>query len=375
MIERKPSIFGGIFVQRSAGLGAKGGHAYYIVWTRCSMGSMNGSHALSTEEVRACPLCGSADKEVLFMGLRDRFFGVPGEWAYKRCRRCTLIFLDPRPAREDIGKAYTVYSTHALVALPDNLPRRLRSYVRGGYLANKFGYGTGANRLQRLAGWLAYLHPGQREYMNGSIMYLPACHRGRVLDVGCGAGEALDELRRLGWEVEGVDPDPEAAANAVRNRGLKVRVGTLEDQTYPPDHFDAVVSLLRECRRVLRPGSLLVVATPNTESVGSGHFGPDWRVLEPPRHLTLFSRKTLSQAARAADLSLLELRTTVRGADGVFTESRELRAVRSAGESLIKHKHAPVLERLKGHAYQYVVSMALWALPNAGEELLMVATK
>jgi 2-polyprenyl-3-methyl-5-hydroxy-6-metoxy-1,4-benzoquinol methylase len=348
---------------------------------------MNGSHALSTEVVRACPLCGSADKEVLFTGLRDRFFGVPGEWTYKRCRRCTLVFLDPRPTREDIGKAYAVYSTHALVALPDNLPRRLRSYVRGGYLANKFGYGTGVDRLQRLAGWLAYLHPGQREYMNGSIMYLPASRRGRVLDVGCGAGEALDELRRLGWEVEGVDPDPEAVANAVRNRGLKVRVGTLEDQSYPRDHFDAVVlshtiehvhdpvSLLRECRRVMRPGGLLVVATPNTESMGSGHFGPDWRVLEPPRHLMLFSRKTLSQAARAAGLSLLELRTTVRGADGVFTESRELRAVRSAGESLIKQKPAPVLERLKGHAYQYVVSIALWAIPNAGEELLMVATK
>jgi 2-polyprenyl-3-methyl-5-hydroxy-6-metoxy-1,4-benzoquinol methylase len=348
---------------------------------------MDGSYALSTEDVRACPLCGSADKEVLFTGLRDRFFGVPGEWTYKRCRRCTLVFLDPRPTREDIGKAYAVYSTHALVALPDNLPRRLRSYVRGGYLTNKFGYGTGVDRLQRLAGWLAYLHPGQREYMNGSIMYLPASHRGRVLDVGCGAGEALDELRRLGWEVEGVDPDPEAVANAVRNRGLKVRVGTLKDQGYPPDHFDAVVlshtiehvhdpvSLLKECRHVLRPGSLLVVATPNTESMGSGYFGPDWRVLEPPRHLTLFSRKTLSQAARAAGLSLLELRTTVRGANGVFTESRELRAVRTASESLIRQKPAPVLERLKGHAYQYVVSTALWAIPDAGEELLMVATK
>jgi 2-polyprenyl-3-methyl-5-hydroxy-6-metoxy-1,4-benzoquinol methylase len=304
-----------------------------------------------------------------------------------RCRRCTLIFLDPRPTREDVGKAYSVYPTHTPVALPANLLRRLRSYVRGGYLANKFGYREGVDRLQRFAGWLAYLHPGQREYMNGSIMHLPANRRGRVLDVGCGAGDALDELRRLGWEVEGVDPDPEAVSNAVRNRSLKVRVGTLEDQSYPEDSFDAVisshvvehvhdpVSLLRECRRVLRPGGLLVVATPNAKSMGSSRFGPDWRVLEPPRHLTVFSPKTLAQAARAARLSILRLRTSARGADGIFIESRELRAVRTAGGSLIKQKPASIPERLKGHAYQYGVSIALWALPDAGEELLMVATK
>ncbi len=130
---------------------------------------------------------------------------MPGEWTYKRCLRCTLVFLDPRPTREDVGKAYAVYPTHTSVELPDSLPRRLRSYVRGGYLANKFGYGEGADRLQRLAGWLVHLHPGQREYMNRSIMYLPASCRGRVLDVGSGAGGVLEELRRLGWE------DPEAA--------------------------------------------------------------------------------------------------------------------------------------------------------------------
>lgn len=232
----------------------------------------------------------------MYVGLKDRLFGVPGEWSYEECRRCGLVFLDPRPTKQDIGEAYTAsYPTHHSAKLRDNLLRRFRSYVRGGYLAHRFGYLEGVGPLQRLAGRLIYLHPGQRESMNGSIMYLPAEKRGRVLDVGSGAGRTLSELRRLGWQVEGVDLDARAVEAAMRDYGLaSVRVGTLHSLAHSPDSFDAVVmshviehihapvELLKECRRILKPGGMLVVATPNAEGLGRRWFGKDWRVLEPP---------------------------------------------------------------------------------------------
>jgi len=346
---------------------------------------MNDPLPLETESVASCPVCGGADTRTLFANLEDRFYGVPGRWGYEQCLRCALLFLNPRPTARDVGRAYAVYPTHLRPALPRTRLRRFRSYARGGYLARKFGYTEGVGRLQRSAGALVYLHPGQREYINGSVMYLPANRRGRVLDVGAGAGEVLAELRRLGWEVEGVDPDAAAVEGARRNHGLTtLQAGTLEDQRYPAGSFDAVVSshaiehvhdpigLLCECRRVLKPGGVLIVATPNAGSLGRRMFGADWRVLEPPRHLTVFSADALARALRAAGFASATQGTSVRGADGIFIESGKLRA---RGQSLIGESPTSLRQKLAGQLYQY----ALWAIlrwrPDVGEELLVVAVR
>ena len=345
---------------------------------------MSNAGTIRSEEVLQCPVCSGTGKKRLYENLRDRLWGTQGIWAYEGCLRCGLVFLNPRPTREDLGKAYEVYPTHSSVALPNNALRRLRSYLRRGYLANKFGYYKGVSTLQRLAGRLVYFHPGQREVMNASIMYLPAKHRGRVLDVGAGAGAALKELRDLGWEVEGIDSDVEAVKSAVRTHNLNVKLGTLEDQSYPSNYFDAIimghviehvhdpVNLLRECWRVLKPDGLFTVATPNASSLGHRYFGVNWSVLEPPRHLTVFSRETMNRAALSAGISRASIETTARGSNGICILSRKLRAT---GDATVGQQPFSVQEKLLGHAYQYLVSFALKFVPDAGEELLMVAIK
>lgn len=333
------------------------------------------------EVIDTCPLCESRDLRILHESMGDRLYGVPGEWTYNKCGNCALIFLNPRPTEEDIGAAYSTYPTHDPSRLPASLPRRLRSYIRDGYLARRFGYEEDVSMYKRVAGWLIYLHPGQREYASGGIMYLPANRRGRILDVGAGAGELLSNLRKLGWDVECVDPDTRAAESAKRNRGISIRTGTLMEQEYPSDNFDAItmshviehvhdpVGLLAECRRILKPGGMLVVATPNAESVGLRYFGRDWRVLEPPRHLVLFSRDTLERAVCNAGLSPVQTKTTVRGADGVFIESRQLQTKDHTRDSV------PKRDKLKAHIYQYTQSAIIRRQLGAGEELLMVANK
>jgi hypothetical protein len=57
-----------------------------------------------------CSLCGTRG-EPLYAGLTDRLFGAPGEWNLKCCSNsgCGLIWLDPMPLEDDIGKAYENY--------------------------------------------------------------------------------------------------------------------------------------------------------------------------------------------------------------------------------------------------------------------------
>ena len=65
--------------------------------------------------------------------------------------------------------------------------------------------------------------------------------RGRVLDVGCGAGRVLLELERRGREVVGIDPSP-LAVDVCRRRGARdVRVARLEDVDASFGVFDTVV--------------------------------------------------------------------------------------------------------------------------------------
>src|SRR5262249_36399193 len=142
---------------------------------------------------------------------------------------------------------------------------------------------------------LAYLTPLRRAAADAMVMYLPWRAGGRLLDIGCGAGRQMALMRALGWAVEGVDFDPEAVATA-RTRGLEVRVGAPAGRHYPEASFEGVLlrhalepapeplPLLREIRRILRPGGRLAVLTPNAGGLGRRLYGEAWRGLEPPRH-------------------------------------------------------------------------------------------
>jgi ubiquinone/menaquinone biosynthesis C-methylase UbiE len=107
--------------------------------------------------------------------------------------------------------------------------------------------------------------------------YLPASGYGlRLLDVGCGTGHHLAELRRRGFEAAGVDGSATMLEHArARNPGADVRHADVERLPFPDGGFDYVLCIevlrylpdpsgcIREMCRVLRPGGIcLATATP-----------------------------------------------------------------------------------------------------------------
>ncbi|HEV2169768.1 MAG TPA: methyltransferase domain-containing protein, partial [Candidatus Binatus sp.] len=177
----------------------------------------------------------------------------------------------------------------------------------------------------------------------------------------------------------GVDFDAKAVANA-RSKGLNVHLGSVEDLKLPDASFDLIlmshliehvydpVGLLRECRRLLRPCGRLIVATPNSESLGHAKFGANWLLLHPPRHLYLFNPDNLAAMTRAAGFSTIKTRTGTRGADGVFFFSNFRTHPENASDLT-----PSVTERLAVLGAELWESAMLRVKPTCGEELVLEA--
>jgi SAM-dependent methyltransferase len=122
-------------------------------------------------------------------------------------------------------------------------------------------------------------------------------------------------MRRAGWDVQGIEPDSDAAA-VVRAHDIPVTGEPFEETSLAPGSFDAVtmnhviehfhdpLDALRTSRRLLRRDGILWIATPNLAARGHALFGRDWIGLDPPRHLVVFTRSALTSALAAAGFEL-----------------------------------------------------------------------
>lgn len=257
------------------------------------------------EYLGRCPLCGSAQRTLLYEGLRDRvFFCAPGSWTLHRCGGCKSAYLDPRPIPESMGRAYEQYFTHQNEDqhAPASFLKRIKQLVKNGYLNRKW-----ETSLSPASPMLSMLLPKSiKAFIDEGIMrHLPRPSGGRaLLDVGCGDGQFLALASSAGWRVTGFDPDPKAVHHA-RSRGLDVQLGGFETLQQASDCFDAITvshviehvydpkELMANCYRLLKPGGYFWIETPNINSYGHSEFKGDWRGLEPPRHLQLVSWELL----------------------------------------------------------------------------------
>ena len=156
---------------------------------------------------------------------------------------------------------------------------------------------------------------------------------GRLLDVGCGAGDFLAVAVAAGYEAEGIDVS-EAAAEICREKGLKARSGDLLEEDFD-DRFDVItlwdvvehlrdpIAVLRRAGELLRPGGLLFAKVPafGDLSVRLSATFPRFAglLLGAPSHVQYFTKSTLKTAVERA------------GMDPDCTEGRGIRSQKAGG--------------------------------------------
>ena len=149
----------------------------------------------------------------------------------------------------------------------------------------------------------------------------------KAVDLGCGRGEWLELLVESGFDATGIDLD-EGMLSASRERGLTVvRGDALAHLLSLPDNsqavvsafhlvehlpFDALQTLMSQSLRVLRPGGLLILETPNSENlvVGTSNFYLDPTHQKPIPHQLLGFLAEYHGFARNKVLRLQETEST-----------------------------------------------------------------
>lgn len=131
-------------------------------------------------------------------------------------------------------------------------------------------------------------------------------HHVRILDVGCGNGGFIMQMRRRGFEVEGTEWNAQAAARIPRDANISIHVGDLIDMNLPPRSFDAVTlwHVFEHLRRpretlatissLLKPGGMLLMSMPNVESAQAQRYRTHWFHHDPPRHLFGFGPHSIT---------------------------------------------------------------------------------
>ena len=154
-----------------------------------------------------CPLCGSAASRRLHM-MRDQALGVPGEFPPARCEGGGLLYQNPRVRADRLGLATGVLRAGPRAGSRAHL-RRLDAAGRW-FLATRLGYAhlrperaSRADRLRALG--------RRRKYLD---VFPPWTGQGHLLDVGCATDKFLRQMGALGWQLAGIEFDPDAAAKA-----------------------------------------------------------------------------------------------------------------------------------------------------------------
>lgn len=126
-----------------------------------------------------------------------------------------------------------------------------------------------------------------------------------LLDIGCGNGFVLELARERGWrDLHGVEPSADALSHAAPGIAEQIRRDVMRPGLFAPESFAAVtmfqlldhvadpVALLRECRKVLRPGGVILALNHNVAAVSARLLGERSPIIDV-EHTYLYSPLTM----------------------------------------------------------------------------------
>jgi len=254
---------------------------------------------MSTPDI--CPICEGPLRQARVRA-HDRLITGEGPFGVRECLACRYGITTPQLSGE-----------------------QLTPYYAESYYEDFYEHTGGTGSLHKLRQLLR--RRGAERRWQRPPFQLDGVEPGKVLEVGCGAGELLGQFAARGWETYGLDPSAAATAAAAR-RGAEVHTGTLDDQPWDQGSFQLVifqhslehipdpVAAVRMAAELLEGGGQLLIDVPNWTSWQRHLYRGRWCMLDMPRHLQHFSPRALT---RLGQLVGLELRAVGTNSNAIAT--------------------------------------------------------
>jgi 2-polyprenyl-3-methyl-5-hydroxy-6-metoxy-1,4-benzoquinol methylase len=237
----------------------------------------------SGTRVRPCPLCGGLDREV--QARRDG-------WDIVQCARCDMVFLASELAYSVQAKDHDWVEEHTKELAQRREKQPLVLF------------------LSRSTRWL---HPEPTARLLAQTLRWRG--EGKLVDFGCGDGRFL-ALASARFDVTGIELSPQGAELArqrtSRERIFEGPVTEVAGNALPSAGFDIVTQFgyiehewhplagLRAAHRLLKPGGLTILKTPNYASWNRHIRGMNWCGYHIPAHCNYFTPETLGKILREA---------------------------------------------------------------------------
>ncbi len=227
----------------------------------------------------SCNIC-SSDNAILFIQKNG--------YSIVKCRKCGLIYVNPRATRETI---LTRYST-------------------------KYFYDE----------YLPYLEKNKNEIL---LHYRNICKKieeltnkknVRVLEIGCGTGLLLHvALEEFNFESQGVEYNNSMVEYGVKNFGVNIIQGDINKIALEESNFDAIVmadviehffdplKTLKYCNELLADSGIIFLSTPNIDSKLFQQLGVKWGIIGPSEHLYYFNPNTIESILNKSGFSIVQM--------------------------------------------------------------------
>ena len=233
--------------------------------------------------MNSCPICTT---EMKFKFVTKDYLVTGESFDIVECEACSIRTTTPFPDKKIIGNYYSSddYISHddKVSGIFDSIYGLVRTYQ--------------LNKKKKLIG----------EYFNKS--------NGKILDIGCGAGDFLQYMKENHWNINGVDTSNKA--RKIANKKLNIKVMDPKDWINNKEKYDVITCwhslehvhepwvYLDKIKKSLTLDGFLIVALPNYQSTDAKIYKEFWAAYDTPRHLYHFTIKSMNKTIKPHGLNI-----------------------------------------------------------------------
>ena len=233
--------------------------------------------------MNSCPICTT---EMKFKFVTKDYLVTGESFDIVECEACSIRTTTPFPDKKIIGNYYSSddYISHddKVSGIFDSIYGLVRTYQ--------------LNKKKKLIG----------KYFNKS--------NGKVLDIGCGAGDFLQYMKENHWNINGVDTSNKA--RKIANKKLNIKVMDPKDWINNKEKYDVITCwhslehvhepwvYLDKIKKSLTLDGFLIVALPNYQSTDAKIYKEFWAAYDTPRHLYHFTIKSMNKTIKPHGLNI-----------------------------------------------------------------------